>query len=108
MLATFFAQLVTERPLRLHRHLRASCFRTCFVRTPSQANFAPSLISLNSVFSPSGPMTVTSVRSMTKLATLELFSSASPGALYFRGPGRNQLALQNQPSLTMRLQRLKS
>jgi hypothetical protein len=38
-----------------------------------------------------------------QLATSELFSSASPGTFYFRCPGRNQLALQNEPALAMSL-----
>src|ERR1700733_8645872 len=68
-----FCRPIVFRPTphcALHRHRRASCFRTCLVKTPSQANFAPSFISLNSVFSPSALMTVTSLRSMTNLRPL--------------------------------------
>ena len=54
---------MTQKSQGRHKHLPASCFNTCLVRTSPQENFAPALIILNSVFSPSRLIKVTFAKS---------------------------------------------
>src|SRR6266581_1922052 len=74
-----------------HRHLRASRFSTCRVRTPAQENLAPSFIRSTIASSPSRLITVRLLRSITslrpsksRLAFLQVVrSSATHGPLSF-------------------------